>query len=75
MRTREMNWRLAAPEMLHIVEDAQAPRDAHYCHRRTRPLADFDSWVTGHPAEDPGGKLLKRQLREPYWESVGRRIH
>jgi long-chain acyl-CoA synthetase len=24
---------------------------------------------------NPSGKLLKRQLREPYWEGVERRIH
>jgi acyl-CoA synthetase (AMP-forming)/AMP-acid ligase II len=43
-----------------------------------RQLADYKKprsvdFVDSLP-RDPAGKLLKRQIREPYWEGAGRRI-
>ena len=68
-----VNWRLAAPEMLHIIDDAEAKVvvvgseffghvESIEDHLEVLIVAigdherwpDFDDWVTGYPAEDPG---------------------
>jgi long-chain acyl-CoA synthetase len=68
-----VNWRLAAPEMLHIIEDAQAKMivvgSDFFGHIETIEHSletlivaigthdrwpDFDDWMAGHVAEDPG---------------------
>ncbi|HEX2214847.1 MAG TPA: long-chain-fatty-acid--CoA ligase [Mycobacterium sp.] len=58
-----VNWRLATPEIHHIIDDAGArvvivgsefhERVAGLGDVRVVTIADYDDWVAGHPAEDP----------------------
>lgn len=74
--TVPVNWRLAAPEMLQIIDDAgarlvivgaefighiEAVEDRLASVETVLSVGDhdrwqaFDAWLTGHPADDPGG--------------------
>jgi fatty-acyl-CoA synthase/long-chain acyl-CoA synthetase len=57
----------ADPRPEEIIEHARR----HLAHYKCPTSVDF---VDALP-RNPSGKLLKRQLREPYWEGHERRIH
>jgi long-chain acyl-CoA synthetase len=53
-----------------LAEDILASLDGKLARLKWPAAIDF----TGELPRDPSGKLLKRRLREPYWQAAGRSI-
>ena len=53
-----------------LAEDILASLDGKLARLKWPAVIDF----TGELPRDPSGKLLKRRLREPYWQAAGRSI-
>jgi len=85
-----VNWRLAAPEITHILNDDEGEillvgeeylpvvdktqRSAPSSSRYARPWPLARSTAPGTPY-NPTGKILKRELRKPYWGDKQRQVN